>query len=501
MIIHRVYQVLAALVVGLFIIVAIMLWNMSRLPDAIVEVEHDEVLAERLAGVEEETIAMRIAEAVRFPTVIYDDGRLDPEPFLALHAWLDDTYPEAHRVLEKERVNDLSLLYRWPGRRDCPAIGFISHLDVVPVPDETLDSWTHPPFAGVVADGFVWGRGSVDTKDNLILVMEAIERLAQVGFTPECDVYLLAGHDEEIGGRAGAAAIAALLLKRGVRFAWLLDEGDGFSANLDGSLDPLVASIAVNSQGYLTLKVTAVGSEGHSSDGTEDTAITHLADALIALRNNPIPGGLDGVAEADVKARAAGAPFLERLLVSNLWAFRSVVEHITEEFGAVGYLRSTAAATVIEGGDKENALPKTASALVNVRLHPRDSVEDALVWARRNVNADFVTVEQHGFADPPRPVTDHKGPAFTAVAEAISASVGGRVRIVPAFGTGASDVIHYQGLADAMLNFDGADYRPDKSDGIHGSNERLSIEFLPEVVLTFQLLIERHAPSDGTLGQ
>ena len=494
------FKVLAFLAAGLLLVVAIMMWNVSRLPDAIVDVGPDEDLAARLDALDRERIATRIGEAVRFPTVIYDDGGLDPAPFLALHAWLDETYPQARSVLEKETVNDLSLLYRWPGSRQCPAIGFITHLDVVPVPASTVDQWTHPPFAGIVADGFVWGRGAVDTKDSLIIVMEAIEGLAQRGFAPECDVYLLAGHDEEIGGREGAAATAALLRQRGVRFAWLLDEGDGFSANLDGSLNPPVASISISAQGYLTLKVTAVGEEGHSSDGIEDTAVTRLADALIALRDNPMPGRLDGVAEADVKARAAGAPFFEKALIANLWAFRPVVESLTEAYGAVPYLRSTMAATVIEGGEKENVLPKTASALVNVRLHPRDSIDDALAWARRQVNDEFVTIEQHGFADPPRAATDPEGPAFTAVAEAISAGVG-RVRVVPAFGSGGSDVIHYSDLTDAALNFDGADYRPGKSDGIHGTDERLSVDFLAEAVLIFQLLIERHTPSDEIVSE
>jgi carboxypeptidase PM20D1 len=163
--------------------------------------------------------------------VITDEGPADSSAFLRLHDWLQTTYPAAHETMDREVVSDLSLVYRWPGLERCPAIGFVSHLDVVPVEEDTGEDWSHPPFDGVVADGFVWGRGAIDTKDNLIYAMEAVERLASRGFQPACDVYLLFGHDEETGGGRGAAVIAGTLAERGVRFAWILDEGAGLGAD------------------------------------------------------------------------------------------------------------------------------------------------------------------------------------------------------------------------------------------------------------------------------
>ena len=490
-------RTLMILTIAALLVTAVMAWNTWRFPDAIFDLgpPSPEIVA-RVEAVDIEAVAARIGAAVQFPTVINDNYELDPEPFLALHDWLEATYPASHEVLEKDVVNDLSLIYRWPGRSGCPAIGFISHLDVVPVEEATVDDWTHPPFGGVVADGFIWGRGAFDTKDNLIIIMEAFESLIQAGFEPACDVYLLAGHDEENGGFQGAVPSAALLRKRGVRFAWLVDEGGGFSANLDGSTEPLVASITLAATGYLTVKVTAKGEAAHSSTALEDTAITRLAEALIALRDHPFPGRLEGVAQMDAAARAAGGSLFLRVMAANPWAFRPLTEYVVESYGAYYFLRSTMVATVIEGGEKENAIPGTASALVNIRLHPRDSVEDAIAWVESQVNSqvnsEFITVEQHGPATPPRQPAPQDGPAFKALANAIG-SVMGPVRLVPAYGGGGSDASNYQDLTDAAFNFEGEDHLPGGSENDHGVNERKSIDFLAEAVVIHELLIERHA--------
>ncbi|MEM7765815.1 MAG: M20/M25/M40 family metallo-hydrolase [Pseudomonadota bacterium] len=489
---------IALLAAGFAVVVAIMAWNTWRLPDAIFDLgpPRPEIVA-RVEAVDVGRIASRIGAAVRFPTIINDNYELDREAFLALHDWLEDTYSAAHAVLERDVVNDLSLIYRWPGRSDCPAIGFVSHLDVVPVEKATLEDWTHPPFSGIVADGFIWGRGAVDTKDNLIIIMEALESLALRGFEPECDVYLLTGHDEENGGFHGAIPSSELLNARGVRFAWLLDEGGGFSANLDGSTEPLVASITLAAQGYLTVRVIARGEAGHSSEALEDTAITRLAEALLSLRDNPFEGSLKGTAQIDVAARAAGGPLALRVMSANQWAFRPLSESIVESYGAAHFLRSTMVATVIEGGDKENSIPGTASALVNIRLHPRDTVDDALAWLKSHVNPDFISVEQHGPATPARRPAQHDGIGFSELANAIG-SVMGPVRIVPSFGSGSSDASNYQALTDAAFNFEAEDDLPNGSANAHGVNERKSIDFLAEAVVIHELLIEQHGLSPAT---
>jgi carboxypeptidase PM20D1 len=464
----------------------------ALLPSGIEGAAIQPTIAARLQAMDEQAIASRIGEAVRFPTVITDGGPADSSAFVRLHDWLEATYPGAHEVTKREVVSDLSLVYRWPGLGRCPAIGFVSHLDVVPVEDDTREDWTHPPFDGVVADGFVWGRGAIDTKDNLVYIMEAVERLASRGFEPACDVYLLFGHDEETGGESGAGVIARALTARGVRFAWLLDEGAGLGADWSGRTVPPEARVSVSHQGHATLRLTARAEGGHTASGVESTAVSRLAAAVAALEDAPMSGGLEGVAREGLVRQAAGGPLHHRVMAANLWLFRPLAERIlAARPGTRGKLRTTMAPTVIEGGFKVNALPQRATALVSARLHFRDAPEDALAHVRRVAAPFDVEVELVDPTFEARPPTSADHPAFLEL-EAVLRQVHGPMRVVPEFMTGGTDARHYAGIADAMLNYDGTMWGPEASRGLHGTDERLLTKYLPQAVLLHELLIERH---------
>ncbi|MGK7391057.1 MAG: M20/M25/M40 family metallo-hydrolase [Candidatus Cyclobacteriaceae bacterium M2_1C_046] len=453
-------------------------------------------IVERLQAIDEHHVARRISQAVQFPTVIYDYGPADSTAFLQLHDWLEETYPAAHQVMERKVVNNLSLLYRWPGQSDCPAIGFVSHLDVVPVEEDTEADWTYPPFEGVVADGFVWGRGAIDTKDNMIVAMEAVERLASRGFKPACDLYLLFGHDEETGGEKGAAVMARELKKRGVRFAWLLDEGGGLGADWSGRRDPPQARVGVSHQGYATLKLTAKAEGGHSASGVENTAITQLTAALTAIAESPMPGGLVGVAKEGIVRQAAGGPLHHRIMAANLWLFEPFAEYMMEARpGTRGQIRTFMAPTVIEGGVKANVLPQHASALVNARLHFRDTPEDVLDHVRK-ITAPFdVEVELYDVHFSASTPTSSESAAFREL-ESVLREVHGPMRVVPVFITGATDSRYFTDITESLFNHEGYLKGKNASRGAHDTDERLSTKYLPHAVLMHELLIERHGNPD-----
>lgn len=455
------------------------------------------VIAERLQNIDEQHIAQRISKAVSFPTVIYDTGPADSTAFIDLHAWLEETYPAAHQAMEKEIFSDLSLLYRWPGQSDCPAIGFVSHLDVVPVEESTLEEWTYPPFEGVVADGFVWGRGAIDTKDNMIVAMEAVERLALQGYRPACDIYLLFGHDEETGGRNGAAVMARHLTNQGVRFAWLLDEGGGLGPDWSGRLDPPQARVQVSHQGYASLKLTARAEGGHSASGVEETAITKLTEALAALADSPMRYGLEGVAREGLVRQAAGGKLHHRVMGANLWLFEPVAESMLEaQPGYRGQVRTTIVPTVIEGGVKVNVLPQHASALLNARLHFRDTPEDVLNHVQK-ITAPFdVQVELHGDHFSASSPTSSDSAAFNEF-ENVLLEIYGPLRVIPGFMTGATDSRYYADISESLFNHEGILWGKDASRGHHNTDERLATKYLPHAVLMHELLIERHGNKDS----
>ena len=169
----------------------------------------------------------RLAEAVRIQTISYQEReRIDYAQFQRLNDYLRVSYPLVFAQLQVETVSDYSLLLRWPGSDDTlKPILFTAHTDVVPVEPGTEDDWAHPAFAGVVADGRIYGRGTLDDKLGVMGLLEAAEQLLAEGFVPRRGIVFAFGHDEEISGQEGAASLAARMRELDLHFEWMVDEG------------------------------------------------------------------------------------------------------------------------------------------------------------------------------------------------------------------------------------------------------------------------------------
>lgn len=441
---------------------------------------------------ENAAVAARLAEAIRIETVSW--GFAKPETAAAfdeIAAFLERAYPAAHQAMTRERVGG-SLLYRWGGTGGAPPIAFLGHLDVVPVEPGTEDQWTHPPFAGVVADGFVWGRGAMDDKGHLIALMEAAERLAAAGFKPARDIYFLFGHDEEVGGGAGAARMRRLLDARGVRFDWTLDEGSGLVSGIIPKLTAPVALIAVAEKGATTLKFTATAPGGHSSAPGKDTAVSLVARAVVAVNDNPYPLDIDADMAAFLRAVAPQLSFGERVVLSNLWLTEPfVAKMLGESPTTAAALRTTTAPTIIEGGVKVNVLPQTASASVNYRIHPRDSVEAVKARAVALIGDPRISIIAQSGVEP-SPVSSTQSEGYRALAET-TAEIFGPVPTAPFLTLQGTDTRHYVGAAANNYRFTPFIYEPDDLRRIHGTDERVKIADIVRGAVWYEALMRRAA--------
>src|SRR5262249_18677576 len=125
------------------------------------------------------TAAQHLSEAVRFNTVSLVNANDDRSTFLRFQAWMQTTYPSFHAIAKRELINGLGLLYTWQGSdAGQPPILLLAHQDTVPVPPDTRAQWQVDPFAGVIRDGAVWGRGAIDDKASLVTILEAADMLA-----------------------------------------------------------------------------------------------------------------------------------------------------------------------------------------------------------------------------------------------------------------------------------------------------------------------------------
>ncbi len=234
-------------VIILFIL-AFMILRMSRFIRPVEPVE-----AVELVSVDAEKAASHLSEVIKIRTVSSDRETFDPKPFKQLHQTLRDFYPKLHEKLELEIVGNATLLYTWRGQQsDLKPVLFVAHQDVVPADPDTLDEWSHEPFSGEISEGFIWGRGTLDIKSQMMAAFEAVEMMVAEGFLPERTVYLAYGEDEEIGGQNGAKKVVELLQERGVHLAAVLDEGGTIVSGVVPSVELPVALVGVAEKGHLS---------------------------------------------------------------------------------------------------------------------------------------------------------------------------------------------------------------------------------------------------------
>ncbi|MFR9753200.1 M20/M25/M40 family metallo-hydrolase [Nocardia sp. 004] len=437
--------------------------------------------------------AERLAAALRCATVSTDDPRdTDDSAFDHLDAHLRQSFPLVHTELELQRFGH-SRLYRWPGHEpDRVAAILLAHQDVVPVDDP--QRWTHPPFAGVVDDEYIWGRGAIDDKSRVLAILEAVESALSAGLRPRKTVYLAFGHNEEIFGGDGAERMAEHLRQAGVYADLLLDEGGVITTGIvDGARQP-VATIMLGEKGYATVRLSVTEAGGHSSMPGRQTAIGRIARAVSRIQDHPMPLRLTPVI-ADMLAglRAAipgprghllgftriAAPLLTRIL-----ATRPQTEAL---------VRTTTAPTVIRGGVRANVLPQQAEALVNFRILPGDSIDSVLAHCRKVVRDKNVRIELDGMAAEPSRVTG-PGPAFGLIAELARTVVPG-IAVTTGIVPGATDSRHYDDLVRTRCNFAPIVLEDRDLSSIHGTDERLSRVNYARLIIFNRRLIERLAAS------
>lgn len=476
---------LLVLILGLFALMAI---RASRLPDL------QPPAAETVAiAVDGEAVAARFAEALTFPTISHQEEEdRQPEVFLAFHEFLERSFPTVHATLERETVNELSLLYTWEGRdSSLDPVLLMGHQDVVPVIPGTEEDWQQPPFGGVIADGIVWGRGALDDKSSVMSILEAVEMLTAEGFRPQRTIYLAFGHDEEVGGSEGAGRIADLLADRGADpFAFVLDEGGFIGQGGQQGVEENVAVVGIAEKGFVSLELVVEGEGGHSSTPPDHTNLGILSRAVTRLEENQFPARLDGATEAMLTYIAPEMDFLPRLMIGNLWLTRSLMtDFMLQDRSGAAMVRTTTAVTIMEGGVKENVLPIKARAVVNHRILPGDTVESVTDRAREVIDDDRVQITAFPWNADPSPVSDPSSEAFQLIGRTLLEIEPDRVLIAPYLVIGGTDAKYYSGRSDAVFRFLPVVGDDDVMKMVHGTNERVSIENLERAVRFFVQLI------------
>jgi len=486
MIAKRLAGFMGILVVSLL---AVVLVNTFRAGSRQVEVE-----AITPIQVDRDRVAYLLSRSIQYPTVSRtDESLMTPSAFRGLHGFLAQSFPEVHRRLSRETVADLSLLYTWAGSDpELAPFLLMGHLDVVPVEDETAQGWTHPPFSGEIADGFVWGRGSMDVKMTVIAVLTAVEQLLDEGFEPRRTLHLVFGHDEEVAG-TGAQAVASLLESRGVRFEYVLDEGMAITEGIIPGVSAPVALIGIAEKGYATLELIVETEGGHSAMPPTHTAAGLLASAASRLEDDPFPSELRGPVREMFRFLAPEMSLHLRVLFSNLWLFDPLIEsRLAARTSTNAAIRTTTAVTMLESGIQDNVIPSRAKAVVNFRILPGDSVQGVVDRVKAITGSLDLRVELRPDSREPSPVSDVESGSFATVAATIREVFPGTV-VAPALVLGGTDSRHFVPLSENVYRFVPLRVGPDDLGRIHGTDERISLENLEQMVQFYVQLIRNSA--------
>ncbi|CAL1606624.1 unnamed protein product [Knipowitschia caucasica] len=424
-----------------------------------------------------EQLLSNLKEAIRIRTVSVSRTDINTSALVLFDSFLRKVFPlvfSSSRV-KHELVAEYSHLFWLQGSRpELEPYILLAHIDVVPASD--TDAWDLPPFSAEEKDGFIYGRGTMDDKSQVMAILQALEYLLMKGYTPQRGFYIGLGHDEEVGGENGAMNIVRVLTKRGVKLSFVLDEG---SAILDGilqGLDGAAAVIATSEKGATVLKLSVSMSPSHASMPPRETTIGILASAVKRLEDNPMKRLFgQGPERGMLEHLAHKFRFPLNVVMSNLWLFAPLIARVMEKNETTNaFVRTTTAVTMFNAGVKDNVIASYAEAFVNLRIHSAHSLQEVLEFVESTIGDPRVKIDVvYGFD--PLPISPYDEMAFGyQLIKRTVLDMFPSVTVVPGLCVGNTDSRHFKDLSSSIYRFTPVWYKPGDAQRFHGINERIA---------------------------
>ena len=439
------------------------------------------VEASKIEEVAVDTVAVgeRLAQMIRCKTVSsLDESKVDKGEFEKFRALLGELYPRVHSACELERLGSSGILYTLKGLSSAAPVVFMAHYDVVPV-DQA--AWAKPAFDGIVEDGALWGRGTLDTKATLCGVMEAAENLLAQGFVSQNDLYFAFSGDEEIAGDS-APAIVDEFEKRGVVPGLVLDEGGAVIGGVFPGVSQPCALIGTAEKGMLDLEISLEGKGGHASTPPPHTLVGQLAQAVTRIEAKPFKSRLTPPVATMFDTLGRHSSFVYRLIFANLWCFSPVLDAICRKQGGElnAMMRTTCAFTMMGAGTATNVLPSAAKITANLRIIGGETTESAIAYLQMRAGDPLLRFESIYGMNPSRiSVTEGAGweTLRTAVAQTWTNAL-----VSPYLMFACSDSRHYGRISDRVYRFSAMELSKAELGMIHGHNERIPLSTLAKTV-------------------
>ena len=291
----------------------------------------------------------RLQKMIKCKTVSVKDSYDDTE-FAKLRNVMEELFPTLHKTAKKMTFSDDCWIYKLKGEDETRNIMLMSHHDVVEVSGE----WKYDGFSGTIAEGKIWGRGTVDTKTPLFAEFSALEELLNEGFVPPCNIWIGSSHNEELGGD-GIPKALEYFKENNINFEVILDEGGALiEPPLAGMSADKCGMVAVHEKGRIYLNCTAIAENGHASltVGAKATPVERMSSFINEVMTNDIfIRRLNPQVEAMFKYMAPYLNFPMNMLLSNLWLFGGIIKKVMPKINAQagGLIGTTCTFNNIEG--------------------------------------------------------------------------------------------------------------------------------------------------------
>ncbi|MBQ0071906.1 MAG: M20/M25/M40 family metallo-hydrolase, partial [Spirochaetales bacterium] len=319
----------------------------------------------------EQLLAYKLSRMIQCET-ISEKGKPNAEKFEAFQKVLAELFPNVFSKAEVIHI-DSSLLIKWKGQGKAEPMLLMSHQDVVPAEGE----WKYPPFSGKIAEGRVWGRGTVDTKGPLMCILQSMEELIAENYIPQGDFYIASSSTEEVAGD-GAPKTVEYLKKHGVHLQFLMDEGGMIVDEPMPGIKARCGMIGTVEKGTGNIRIVAHSNGGHASAPSKNSPIARLSAFVEDIeKHNPnkaelSPTLLEMFSRLGPYAKGVlGFAMRNAKVLTPL--LKAVLPAVSDKGAAM--IRTTMAFTMSGGSAAPNVLPETAWININTRFIQHQGVE------------------------------------------------------------------------------------------------------------------------------
>lgn len=426
-----------------------------------------------------------LSELIKFRTISdrYNKNA-NIEQFDALRSYIKVRYPKIFEVAIFEEIGNSGLLFKIKGKSSESPSVLMAHYDVVPV----TDNWEIDPFGGIIKDDVLWGRGTIDTKVTFCAVLETVEEALQNNFEFANDLYLsFSGEEEPIG--SSTPDIVKVLDQRGIRPAFVLDEGGAIVSNVFPGVKERCALIGIAEKGMMDLKFTATSKAGHASAPPKNTAVGKIAQAVCKIEKKPFKQRMTLPVENMFIYMGSHSQGAIKFLFKNMWLTSGIVKAICKAKGGemAAMTRTTCAITMAEGSKQANILPKTASVTANIRIIQGDTVQGTIDRLKSIVGEEIVIEKITAFEPTKISKLDDK---YEMLASTIRESWENAL-VSPYLMMAYSDSRHYSQISDNVYKFCPLELTSEERATIHADNERIPVYKVDECVNFYRNLLSK----------